>query len=289
MSAGTDLYVETLGPRHAMTSLLFMHGGMGLDHTCFRPFVDPLADVTQLVYMDHRLNGRSPRTSARSVTLRTMVEDAAAVAAATCEGKVIPVGHSFGAVVALAMAAWVPSSVHGVVLVGSGHSPTVGATLVDYVGRHGTVAQQEVIAKAFSGQLTTDEELGAAFRSILSLYLHRPDEQLTRRVLARTSFSAHGFNTFVASALGQIDYREALPKLEVPALFIAGSSDWLEQDPSGGSKAAARLAPHGTCITLDECGHFPFAEQPLGFCAAIRGWLRTEIDEHQSASDDAGR
>ena len=97
----TDLYVETAGPDSAATSLLFMHGGMGLDHSCYRPFVDALQDEFKLVFYDHRLNGRSSRDGAESVTLDTMGADAGHVARRFCSGTTVLVGHSFGAWVAL--------------------------------------------------------------------------------------------------------------------------------------------------------------------------------------------
>ena len=61
--------------------LLMLHGGPGADHSIYRPAYSALADVAQIVYLDHRGNRRSddgPRedkiwhngatTSARSAT-----------------------------------------------------------------------------------------------------------------------------------------------------------------------------------------------------------------------------
>ena len=41
--------------------LFLLHGGPGADHTAFRPFLHPLADDFQLVFIDHRGNGRELR------------------------------------------------------------------------------------------------------------------------------------------------------------------------------------------------------------------------------------
>jgi proline iminopeptidase len=38
-----------------------LHGGPGLDHSYFKPWLTPLADKLQLVYVDHRGTGRSER------------------------------------------------------------------------------------------------------------------------------------------------------------------------------------------------------------------------------------
>ena len=46
--------------------LLMLHGGPGADHSIYRPAYSALADIAQIVYLDHRGNGRSedgPRES----------------------------------------------------------------------------------------------------------------------------------------------------------------------------------------------------------------------------------
>ena len=53
---GTDLYYVVTGDG---PPCLVMHGGLGMDHTYLRPWLDPLKDTLQLVYYDHRGNGRS--------------------------------------------------------------------------------------------------------------------------------------------------------------------------------------------------------------------------------------
>ncbi len=42
-------------------TLLLLHGGPGMDHSLFRPAFSELADVAQLVYLDHRGQGRSDK------------------------------------------------------------------------------------------------------------------------------------------------------------------------------------------------------------------------------------
>jgi proline iminopeptidase len=36
-----------------------LHGGPGFDHSGFRPWFDRFADQVQVIYVDHRGNGRS--------------------------------------------------------------------------------------------------------------------------------------------------------------------------------------------------------------------------------------
>ena len=43
----------------ARPTLLLLHGGPGFDHSSFRPYFDQFADTHQVVYLDHRGQGRS--------------------------------------------------------------------------------------------------------------------------------------------------------------------------------------------------------------------------------------
>src|SRR3981081_3787529 len=40
-------------------TLLMLHGGPGYDHSIYRPAYSALADIAQIIYLDHRGNGRS--------------------------------------------------------------------------------------------------------------------------------------------------------------------------------------------------------------------------------------
>ena len=48
------------GPRmREKPTLLLLHGGPGFDHSMYKPAFSHLADTAQIVYLDHRGNGRS--------------------------------------------------------------------------------------------------------------------------------------------------------------------------------------------------------------------------------------
>src|SRR5580704_3862530 len=51
--------------------MLLLHGGPGADHSLFKPSFSQLADLVQLVYLDHRGCGRSERGSVSSWNLTT--------------------------------------------------------------------------------------------------------------------------------------------------------------------------------------------------------------------------
>lgn len=86
-------------------TVVLIHGGPGMDHSVFKPDMDPLKDGAQLVYLDLRSAGRSDRTSPERWTLDRWADDLVAFCDALEITKPIVMGVSFGGMVAIAYAA----------------------------------------------------------------------------------------------------------------------------------------------------------------------------------------
>ncbi len=83
-------------------TLVMLHGGPGLDHTPFKqPIFSPLKEVAQVVYYDHRGNGRSDRSSPDKWNLDTWADDVVALCSALGIEHPVVFGGSFGGFVAL--------------------------------------------------------------------------------------------------------------------------------------------------------------------------------------------
>jgi len=85
-------------------TLVLLHGGPGMDHTSYKPRFSPLADVAQLVYLDHRGNGRSDSGPRELWTLAQWGDDVHAFCETLGIARPIVMGASFGGMVALAYA-----------------------------------------------------------------------------------------------------------------------------------------------------------------------------------------
>jgi proline iminopeptidase len=94
---GYDLNIEEFGsgfPR------IVLHGGPGLDHQMFRPYLDPLAVEYRLIYVDERGQGRSGRVDPATLSLDRFALDVDLLARALRLERFALLGHSFGAIIA---------------------------------------------------------------------------------------------------------------------------------------------------------------------------------------------
>jgi pimeloyl-ACP methyl ester carboxylesterase len=122
---GVHLYfdVEGAGLRPKMElmvekpTLILLHGGPGADHTGFKPRFSSLIDVAQVIYLDHRGNGRSDLGSESDWTLSQWADDLYSFCLALGIERPIVYGSSFGGMVAIAYATRHPEHPGKLVLV----------------------------------------------------------------------------------------------------------------------------------------------------------------------------
>ncbi|TMC88780.1 MAG: alpha/beta fold hydrolase [Chloroflexi bacterium] len=95
---GNEIFYTIHGQGRPM---LLMHGGSGLDHTYFRPWLDSLGDRVELIYYDQLGHGRSTRPeNYEGIGLDTWADEADALRASLGYDRIILFGHSFGGFIA---------------------------------------------------------------------------------------------------------------------------------------------------------------------------------------------
>src|SRR5712691_1849545 len=92
---GASLMPEGPAMREKPT-LLLLHGGPGLDHSIYKPAFSALADIAQVIFLDHRGNGRSDPGSPEMWTLAQWADDVRAFCEALGIARPIVYGASFG-------------------------------------------------------------------------------------------------------------------------------------------------------------------------------------------------
>ena len=82
-------------------TIILLHGGPGFDHTPYKQLYAPLTQIAQLVYYDHRGNGRSESGSRERWTLDQWADDLRTLCDVLGIERPIVFGGSFGGFVAL--------------------------------------------------------------------------------------------------------------------------------------------------------------------------------------------
>jgi pimeloyl-ACP methyl ester carboxylesterase len=109
-------------------TLLLLHGGPGSDHSIYRPAYSALADIAQVIYLDHRGNGRSEDGPRESWNLAQWGDDVRAFCDVLGIANPIVLGASFGGMVALAYATRHPAHPSKLVLIST---TAAGSTYLD--------------------------------------------------------------------------------------------------------------------------------------------------------------
>lgn len=254
-------------------TLLTMHGGLGLDHTLFRPWLDPLGEECRLVYYDHRGHGRSPRlASFEGCSHATWADDGDALRASLDVPRFIVLGHSYGGFLALEYALRYPDRLAGLVLSNTAPAMHHGEVVLANAERRGGPKMLERVRRLLTEPLPGDEAMAEAFAEVLPLYFHRYDPDIGARMLTDLQPCAAAFNHGNARCLPDYDVRDRLGGIQVPTLVLSSADDWIMPVEHGGDVLAKGIP--GAChVVFERSGHFPFIEEQEAYLAAVSGFI----------------
>jgi len=128
-------------------ALVLLHGGPGYDHSGFKPWFSQLADLVQVVYVDHRGHGRSDPRPPAEWTLDNFADDVVRLCDALGIERPIVLGQSFGGFVAQRYIARHPSHPGKVILSSTSHHMGLDRKLAMFERLGGPVARDA--AQAF--------------------------------------------------------------------------------------------------------------------------------------------
>lgn len=250
-----------------------IHGGPGTDHAGLKARYGRLAERMQLVYFDHRGQGRSARCDPSKYTLDENVEDMEALRQYLGLGPIVSIGTSYGGTVALAHAARYPDAVsHLIVVVAVAHAGYVERARA-IVEQRGTVEQQAQCEALFAGRIDTVQKMQRYFEVMGPLYSKSDDPALSKLGLGRAILSpeaqnrAHGPSGFLRT----YDLRPELESIKAPTLVLAGRHDWI--CPPEFSEEIHRLIPHSDLRIFEDSSHSIASDEPQKFFDVVNGFL----------------
>jgi len=277
---GTTLYFDVEGAglvpdgpaMRERPAAMVIHGGPGGDHTGFKPAMSPLADAMQLVYFDHRGQGRSGRSDPARYTLDENVEDMEALRRHLGLGSVVSIGTSYGGMVAMAHAARYPEAVSKLILIVtaaySGFMPRAEQFVRDY----GTAEQRRACERLWSGTFEMAEQMADYYAAMGPLYSRRYDPA-AEAVRGRAIYAPEPLNRAFGpgGVLRSFDLRPEIARIAVPTLVLAGRHDWI--CPPEFSEEIHRLIPGSQLHIFEGSSHTVRADEPDALNAAIREFV----------------
>ena len=253
---------------------MVLHGGPGGDHSGFKPGFSPLAERMQLVYVDHRGQGRSAKGDPATYTLDQNVEDLEALRRHLGLGPIVSIGTSYGGMVALAHAARYPDSVsHLVAVVTAAHSG-FNERAQQIVRERGTPEQQRVAAMLWNGELTTLDAVQTYYAVMAPLYSvsHTPGGGADAR--ARTLHEPAALNAAFRPGgflREHFDLRPELSRITAKTLILAGRHDWICAPEF--SEEIHALIPGSDLRIFERSSHSIRADEPQATMDAIKGFV----------------
>jgi proline iminopeptidase len=262
------------GPRMREVPPAFViHGGPGGDHSGFKPAMSPLTRRMQLVYFDHRGQGRSARGDVSKYTLDENVEDMEALRLHLGLGPIISIGTSYGGMVAMAHAARYPNSVSHLILIVTAAHAGFNARARQIVAERGTPEQQRVCAQLWAGQLDSEDKLRHYYEIMGPLYSVKYEPIPAKLARSRGILSPEAINMAFAPGgfLQQFDLRPELKNITAPTLICAGRHDWI--CPVEFSQEIHALIPGSDLRIFEQSSHSIRGDETGPLLDAIMGFV----------------
>ncbi len=224
---------------------LVLHGGPGLsDYT--EGLAAELAPIFDTIRYQQR--GLAPSAVEGPVTVDAHVADALAILDELRIARAWLVGHSWGGYLAMHVAVARPSAVLGLVIV-----DTLGA-----VADGGRAAFGEAIAARYAAFYGRPRPEQAGLAEIWPFYFAAPASAPPMPPIAMRENNVETWAS-IRAHIANRTLELNLPKLDAPAIFVHGVEDPI---PAHVSVESAALMRRAEVDLIEDCGHFPWIEQP---------------------------
>ena len=259
------LHLLRAGPVGA-PAVVALHG-IGDDGACWRPVADDLASDHDVVLLDARGHGRSDGPVV-GYTTGDHVADVVGVLAVLGLQRPLLLGHSMGAVTALALAALHPGLPGRIAL----EDPP------PWWSRPSTPTEEE-LARTRSLQATILALKRRTHGELLEIQ-REAAPRWSEPALRRWADSTQRLSPHVPLALeeqhrtnSELGWTTLLSGVRCPALLLHGDTDRGGALDAATARALRRHVPHVEVAHLPGAGHTPRHEDPRGYLMAVRGFL----------------
>lgn len=267
---GAGLVIEGDRMKERPTAFL-VHGGPGGDHTSYKAGLSDLSQKMQLVYFDHRGQGRSARGPKETYTLENNVEDMEALRQYLGLDKIIVIGGSYGGMVALSYAIKYPQNLSHLIVIATVPDYRFLEKAKQFIAEKGTDEQKKYAELLWAGNFKDEAELKAYFQVMAPLYSVTYNPEAKNQSDNRTIYSVDAINQAFGGFLRTYNILDRLHKITAPTLVIGGRHDWI--CPPEFSEEIAAAIPNSDLRIFENSGHLIRVDEPQALKDAIAGFI----------------
>ena len=269
-----DTYVRVIGKGKP---IIILHGGPGMDHTYFLPYMDKMATHYQLIYYDQRAMGKSSTNlDSSSMSLALLIDDIEALRKELRIREVTILGHSWGGLLAMKYAIKYPKSIKSLILLNS-VSASKEFDQASFTTLNARMSKEDIdkrneLVNSDGMKQGDPQVISDLFRiSFRNTFYNKSYADSLNLIFPKDYSLRSGLLTHLFKDLGAYDLHPQLAELNVPTLIVHGDYDAL---PIEASEKLARSIKGSQLVVMRNCGHFPFVEARKEFKEIIVSFMR---------------
>jgi proline iminopeptidase len=273
--------------------LIVIHGGPGLTQDYLLPQLYRLAETNFVIFYDQKGCGRSTgEINQDTINIPTLVNDIESIRKAFNFDKVSILGHSWGGFLAMHYAIAYPKSINKLILSNSMPASSEDLSLfINEYARRTTPFQDELssIYKTKEFQEGDPNTIERVYRKIFRTYCNHPEKADFLSLHMSPIASVNGAkiyellqeNTFKKP----FNLHDSLKTLQIPTLIIHGNADPIPAITARNTHLSIQGSKY---ILLENCGHFPYIEQPDAYFNSLKEFLTTSARVERRVAFDIG-
>lgn len=258
--------------------LIVIHGGPGLTQDYLLPGMYELAKNNLTIFYDQWGCGRSSgEINKDTITIKAAVEDIEAIRHSMGFEKISLLGHSWGGFIAMNYAITHPEHVDKLII-----SNSFPSTSKDWALCHKEYAKRMAPFQEEINKITNSSEFSEGnsktveefYRLIFRQYCYNPDKANLLNLWMTTPAILNGnkvYKYFGENLMDtEFDITNAINKLKVQTLVITGDADLILPITS---RHIHESIPGSKYLQMQNCGHFPYVEDPATYFRHIQEFL----------------
>lgn len=271
---GVKLYCLAIGEGEP---ILVLHGGPGLPHDYFLPYLYELAKTNKVIMYDQRSTGMSgiPKDTFTGCSHKNMIEDIEGLRKAFGIKKLNLMSHSWSSKLALNYALKYPQNMRSLVFV----SPSPFNHQYDAVmQKYTTDNKYQPKYKAAKDKVINMQVSGIEVRmrlAYLSL-MYTPSNIEKVKIMFPDNYADKQRSLFAGLGTDNkrydVDYYPLLSRIKCPVIVLHGDAD---ATPLEAEERLVKGVAKGKLVRFDKSGHFPFIEEERKFATVVGSFVNT--------------